>query len=224
VSARTQTSYQIPGVNTWSTSCFSFLASVLPTSTPTSVTLTSSLPCFWSHDWQKKNSATPYLVPLGQPAGQLPRQTDAQMTLCHSTQRPWGRKVPCYLKTSKSGNEDGSLKSGPEKTTGTSLPLVSGVYLRILQDAISLLGSASLVLGIISSIEEVMHFSPKALWSLSRLGENVFSSSVAHWHAQVSTQGVLGETEAECWLLLLGMCSGKEVGFQVVVGMGCGLG
>lgn len=62
---------------------------------------------------------------------------------------------------SGSGDEGRSLKSGPEKATGASSPLVHDADLRTQQDAASSLGSARLVLGIISSVEDAMHFSPR---------------------------------------------------------------
>lgn len=72
-----------------------------------------------------------------------------------------GCEGPIPLQASGSGDEGGSLKSGAEKATGASLSQVRDADLRSQQNTASLLGSAQLVLGIISSVEDAMHFSPR---------------------------------------------------------------
>lgn len=54
-----------------------------------------------------------------------------------------GVRVPFYLKASGSGDEDRSLKSGPEQATGASLPPLCDADLRVLEDAARFLSSAS---------------------------------------------------------------------------------
>lgn len=111
--------------------------------------------------------------------------------------RPGGRGGPILPQASGLGDEGRSLQSGPGKAAGASLSLARDADLRIQQDAVSLLGSARLVLGIISSVEDAMRYSPSPLMPFRVLGE-CFSSSVTCWQAWVNIQGVLGEAGAGC--------------------------
>lgn len=98
---------------------------------------------------------------------------------------------------------------------------VGDADLRTQWDTASLPGSAGLVLGIISSVEDAMRFRPVTLIPL-RCWENVFSSSVTCWHAQSKYPRCSRRSWGWMLILLPGMCFGEEVGFLVVVGIGCG--
>ena len=103
------------------------------------------------------------------------------------------------------------------------LALVGDADLRTQWDAASLPGSAGLVLGIISRVENAMHFSPRHSDPSPGVGRMFFQ--LGYLLARI---GKYPRCSRRSWgwmlILLPGMCSGEEVGFSVVVGIGCGLG
>lgn len=126
-----------------------------------------------------KNSAThqprSYVGPPGSLLlGRLASQACQQLHLLPVHVQARGQGDPILPRASGLGDEGRSLQSGPGKAAGASLSLVRDADLGTQRDAASLLGSALLVLGIISSVEDVMRFSPRPSDAFPGVGRMFF--------------------------------------------------